>query len=507
MSSSQREELEGLISDYVGAHLTRMTPLEGQFIPRKVKGKFSSDGKTFVIDLGSHFIPLKTQEPSPELQDQLTMITSILASEFHEVEIQADLRFGGRTIEEVFPDFYRALSQPVPTSFVPGPVEGETMLDNVAINPGHGLYKLYAKGQLQPQYEWKMQRDPHNGVLEDEMTQTLSLALRGIFRERSSEAATFSLRSEASDFHPQASQESGHNYMWSEMSGKYYGEAILPGRTDVWDVTGTTDRNRDHAKDTNSRTRMATALGATSMLSLHTNAVDGNDTASGTLVFHQSGNPESAALAQSVACYMDEIITAQPGYSEWSVGTRIGTMAEVKSTVPNALVEVAYHTTPSDAAALQDPTFRSAAMKGVEKGHRLWRKGKTCQPFAITSMPDLVIPNGEIGTIEVFFEGFPQFPVTMRGEIIECPAGSTCRAGDVLRKDEVPSPLTITYGCDYAPSAPTKRSVLRMTLLDADGVKTNSVDTSITCAKSARTASLARESLRSASYSSSDVRP
>lgn len=113
------------------------------------------------------------------------------------------------------------------------------------------------------------------------------------------------------------------------------------------------------------------------MLSLHTN---GSDSASlrGTEVYYHQDKPQDKALADSILCGMREIIRAQPGYRDFPIResstsarhgeNRIGKM-------PSVIIETAYHSNPDDVAALQDPVFRSASMKGVEKGYRLWATG------------------------------------------------------------------------------------------------------------------------------------
>lgn len=92
------------------------------------------------------------------------------------------------------------------------------------------------------------------------------------------------------------------------------------------------------------------------MISLHTNAVDDDPTPRGTQVFYNAAQADGQLLASSIACYMREIITSQSGYQNWAMrATLPGLYAENSGSMPSALVEIAFHTNPDDARALQDP--------------------------------------------------------------------------------------------------------------------------------------------------------
>ena len=75
--------------------------------------------------------------------------------------------------------------------------------------------------------------------------------------------------------------------------------------------------------------------------------------------------------------------------------------------MPSIIVETAFHTNPDDAKALQDPVFRLASMKGVEKGYRLWASGKTCEPLALHPVPDTDVPIQAARDIELDMPGIP----------------------------------------------------------------------------------------------------
>ena len=159
------------------------------------------------------------------------------------------------------------------------------------------------------------------------------------------------------------------------MSSRYHLKALFPERTDMWnEFPNSPESAREKEEDIRARPNYANHLGVDVMLSLHTN---GSDSASlrGTEVYYHQDKPQDKALADSILCGMREIIRAQPGYRDFPIResstsarhgeNRIGKM-------PSVIIETAYHSNPDDVAALQDPVFRSASMKGVEKGYRLW---------------------------------------------------------------------------------------------------------------------------------------
>jgi hypothetical protein len=147
-------------------------------------------------------------------------------------------------------------------------------------------------------------------------------------------------------------------------------------------------------------------------------------------------------------------------------------------------VETGYHTNPDDALALKDDTFVQAAMKGVEKGYRLHKAGKSCVPFSITSVPDVSGPRGGPAIPgKIYFAGFPQFPLSWKLENVSCSTGNTCTGLTGTYSSEVPSPLSFTFSCSGS-SSTTTVSTWKSTLIDADGVKTGSVEHKLTCTPS-----------------------
>ena len=193
------------------------------------------------------------------------------------------------------------------------------------------------------------------------------------------------------------------------MSSRYHLK-LFPERTDMWnEFPNSPESAREKEEDIRARPNYANHLGVDVILSLHTN---GSDSASlrGTEVYYHQDKPQDKALADSILCGMREIIRAQPGYRDFPIResstsarhgeNRIGKM-------PSVIVETAYHSNPDDVAALQDPVFRSASMKGVEKGYRLWATGKTCEPLALHPIPDTDVPVQSARDVEVRYAGNP----------------------------------------------------------------------------------------------------
>ncbi len=132
------------------------------------------------------------------------------------------------------------------------------------------------------------------------------------------------------------------------------------------------------------------------------------------------------------------------------------------------LVEVAYHSNALDAAALQDPVFRAASMKGVEKGYRLFHEGKDCKPLKGEAIENVSMSQGSVREIDVPFEGYPQYPLRIVTRNVGCPPGWVCRGSEITVDAPQPTPLKIALSCNNSGSAPL---FWETSLVDDDGVK------------------------------------
>jgi hypothetical protein len=339
----------------------------------------------------------------------------------------------------------------------------------VVVSAGHGIYYNY-------EYEdWLAQRDPSNGITEDFITPGYATELSTWLSARSGATTPFT-RSTATDLHQPSGQP------WWKMGARYHLEVTYPDNPEIWHSLPNAPPydmwERD--EDIRSRPLLANHIGAGTILHLHTNAAD-DTSATGARAFYHTGRAADQQLANNILCYMKELIQAKETYKNYTVASQ-----SVKATkygenrlaeMPSVIVESGFHTNASDAVALQDPEFRTAAMKGVEKGYRLNAAGKTmCTPFKITSIPDVSTSNGTSALVSVNYEGYPQFAVKAKIEIVSCPTGWTCWGGEGTYSS-TPSPLSYWFGCNGS-AAGTIR--LRTTLSDTDGV-TNAVEHNVTC--------------------------
>ena len=338
----------------------------------------------------------------------------------------------------------------------------------VVISPGHGYFKLYS-GQNSG---WTLQRSIVNDIQEDFITAEYASELKTWMVTRSKVAIDFT-RSTSQSAHPPSEKP------WWQLAARYHLEQIHPNNPEMWNSKPEdTSANREYRQDIRSRPLFANHVGASAIVHLHTNASD-NTAASGTRVVFQKGKTLGQELGNSVLCSMKELIHAQDAYKNFKIPTLAdaGDYGENRlAKMPSVIVEVGFHTNPDDAAALQDPIFRTAAMKGVEKGYRLFSQGKPCAPFEITATADAPDPSGRFTIVDVAYEGYSEFAARMDVRFLECPAIS-CSNGWFALDAPIPSPIQFQVGCNIWE---TRQFRLEITLTDADGVKT-SKEHSATC--------------------------
>ena len=347
----------------------------------------------------------------------------------------------------------------------------------VVISAGHGWYRNY-----NPSIGWTLQRDPYNGMTEDLITPFHALDLETWLITRS-QAETHFVRSQSSDIYAPPNAE------WWQVAARYHLQQVYPNNPEIWNSMPRLRANdREMDEDIRSRPLFANHIAADTLISLHTNGSP-DTSVRGAEVWTQTLRAPDRALGNSILCYMKEIVQAQDDYTTYPVRTAANTGNKGENRVATmraAIVEIGYHTNAIDAAALQDPVFREAAMKGVEKGYRLYEQGQPCKPFKITSIAAASANHSTSVPVKVDYEGFPEFSVKAKIEITSCP-DSTCHGGELIIPAATASPLTWNFGCNSSTSSPTKTIGVRTTLTDVDGVVTNSVDSTVTCMKSAGT--------------------
>lgn len=436
-------------------------PGQGQVVVVQVK--LAHGGKLLQVNFSSEFIPRQYGADFQDLLDELFNVAYDLVRERSSIQ-DIEFTFAGHSFEETFPE---QASQAGPNKLEPN------MAGSVLVAGGHGLYYHYKFK------DWRAQRDTFNGITEDFITPTLVAELNTWLGARS-QAATFNPRSTLAGLHAPSGQP------WWKVSARYHLEATLPDHPEIWhSLPNDTSNLRERNEDINSRPLYANYLGAGAAFHLHTNGVTNGPSPSGTRVFYATKRPADAVLGSSVLCYMGELIHAREGYENWTVPRTAESRKDLgelnKANMPSLIVEVGFHTNASDAVALKDPVFVTAAMKGVEKGYRLHGEGKDCQQFKVPKIENVTGLQNQDIPIKVPFKGFPEFTVTAIVDIVSCPPGWTCTGGQVPFTNKQASPLKYTFICNTNGKEAPITVGLRTTLQDIDQVKTEPVVHTVTC--------------------------
>ncbi|WP_232463109.1 N-acetylmuramoyl-L-alanine amidase [Stenotrophomonas sp. WZN-1] len=362
-------------------------------------------------------------------------------------------------MEEHFPD-----DHPQPALATPRSAHSKAL-----VSSSHGYIALH------PGREWEFQRPSPLGLQEDVLSPMYGDALEDLLEQRSG-LVVYRARSRSAEPHPEAA------HPWEHMSARYHLKALFPDRADIWnEFPNSPDSDREVKEDIRARPNYANHLAVDVMLSLHTNGSDSASTR-GTEVYYHQAKPQDKALADSILCSMREVIRAQPGYQDFPLreSSNAGAHGENRiGRMPSVIVETAYHSNPDDVAALQDPVFRSASMKGVEKGYRLWATGKTCEPLALRPVPDTDVPIQAARDIELSYAGNPQYPLSVELSLASCSEEGACTPS-ATTFDDPAKPLTINLACNGPdPGVARWSAVLR----DADGVATTPVEFSQACVR------------------------
>ncbi|HGM5044577.1 TPA: N-acetylmuramoyl-L-alanine amidase [Stenotrophomonas maltophilia] len=452
-------EVVALLEREAANQLTRHLQERGELRQISVSISLDVKGRSMVISFGPGYLP------GPDRgYDELFLIPMASTLRFYAEKSGLDVNdidflFDGKTLEQYYPEDLA----------VPPKTKEKLTHTSALVSASHGYISLH------PSREWKFQRPAPLGIQEDTLSPLFGDELQVLMEQRSG-LTVHRARSRSTELH----QVSGKP--WEHMSSRYHLKALFPERTDMWnEFPNSPESAREKEEDIRARPNYANHLGVDVMLSLHTN---GSDSASlrGTEVYYHQEKPQDKALADSILCGMREIIRAQPGYLDFPIResstsarhgeNRIGKM-------PSVIVETAYHSNPDDVAALQDPVFRSASMKGVEKGYRLWATGKTCEPLALRPVPDTDVPIQAARDIELSYAGNPQYPLSVELSLASCSEEGACTPS-ATTFDDPAKPLTINLACNGPdPGVARWSAVLR----DADGVATTPVEFSQACVR------------------------
>jgi hypothetical protein len=265
------------------------------------------------------------------------------------------------------------------------------------------------------------------------------------------------------------------------MAARYRLEQMLPDRPEIWNsIPGSTDKLRHYKEDIRSRPLYANSIDAEGIVHLHTNAEDSGST-SGARVYITAGRKADEALAKSVLCSMKELIHATEKYADFPVAVAPSPGAHGENRLAKMLsiiVETAFHTNVDDAKALVDPVFRTASMKGVEKGYRLFSEDKKCEPFKLSEVIDDPMPLGNFIPIDAHYKGNPEFEATLVTELVECPDDMQCWTAE-LPIDKRPSPVRFFIDCGS--SATPREHHMQVKIVDADNVDTGWERYTVSC--------------------------
>jgi hypothetical protein len=466
LSKARQAQLEAMLTGEIQRVVNAQKRIEGQGRDVAVSVRFDASAELFVIDLSETYVPRVYGAEMEDLQHELsTVVYQSLRDtvRFNGVEF----RFGGKDIYHYFPEEWRPTTPARDRGALP------TASATVVVAAGHGIY--YHHGFK----DWRDQRDPSNTITEDFITPGYATELSTWLSARSGITPRFP-RSTAMTTHMPSGQP------WGNIGARYHLQAIYPDNPEIWhSLPNATGNLRERNEDIRSRPLYANHIGASTVLHLHTNAAN-DASATGALAFYQNGRAEDKRLADSILCYMKELIQAREVYKNYMVSSqsRSEDFGENRlATMPSVIVEAGFHTNPSDATALKDPVFRRAAMKGVEKGYRLNAEGKACEPFKIGSIPDATGLQGVPIPVEVHYKGYPQFAV--KAKVISCPSGWSCSGGELAYADKLPSPLKYFFTCN-ATSRPPANFRIRTRLSDTDEVSPEPVEHNLTCTPAAQ---------------------
>lgn len=465
-------ELDAIVTQVAREAVERVELLDGQSRSRSVVASVDLTERFVIVRLDEGFVP---STYGAAFEDQQSLISNAVLHVAEKVEPLRGVKYlyGGYDIYHYFPEVKAADDE--------AREAGERRRRERAsrgvrdsgvafVSAGHGYYFNHRN------QTWETQRKEHNGVLEDMVTPSYASELKSFLEVRSKMPVIRPRAQVTTGTHP----ESG--YDWWRMAARYSIAHQYPGRTDIWNTfAGSTANDREYNEDINSRPLLANHHDADFAVHLHSNAED-SLTVRGSRVIIQTGRPQDAALAKSVLCSMKEQIQVVPGYESFTVAPapHVANKGENRlAKMPSIIVETAFHTHPEDAKALLDPAFRAGSMKGVEKGIRLFREGRTCQPFVLAQLPDVSLPTGTSKEQPMVFSGNPQFPVTMEFTTANCSKPGACKPSKTTFTDPN-APIKANMRCHGTLTGTARWSVV---LRDVDGVATAPVEFQQTCHK------------------------
>lgn len=447
--------------------LERVRLVEGQARSHRVEVSADIANGVVTVALDRVFLPA---DYGPSFEDQRSEISFGLlhwaeqAAPFSRVVFLYD----GKEIEYYFPEIKAADDAAREAGETLRRMRGAPGSGMAFVAAGHGYFYSYKDNR------WVTSRDEWNGVSEGLLTPSYAADLKAVIEQRSQMPVVRPRVQITGTTHPPSGEE------WWTIAARYAIAEQYPAETKIWNTyAGSALWDREEREDINSRPLLANHHGAEVAIHLHSNG-EPSGAARGTRVIVQPGRPMDAALAQSVLCSMKELIHSLPEYGAFTVAPAPHALNKGENReahMPSIIVETAFHTNPEDAKALQDPVFRSASMKGVEKGYRLWATGKTCEPLSGQPIADVDVPSGDSREVDVAFAGHPQFPISLITRNTLCPSGWSCSGRTVvIDSPDQPSRMQLSCGRNSVGALGWETHVL-----DADGVKSQPVPHTVRC--------------------------
>jgi N-acetylmuramoyl-L-alanine amidase len=367
--------------------------------------------------------------------------------------------------------------QILPEAERPGPAAGHVSAaqaerPKIVVAAGHGAY-FHAK------YKWTMQREPVNGVLEDEITTVFARELS--FHTERNGADPIRIRgADVGIVHEPSGKP------WGSVAARYFLENWRPDNPEIWNSKpDSTDPQREMHQDIRCRPLYANFIGADAIAHIHTNAGESNVT--GTRILVNPGRPTDFRLAQLALCSMKDAIHSDPQFVGYQVPSapsakeRKGENTYAK--VPSMIVEVGFHTNASDANLLQDPNFQKLSMMGLAKGMRLFREGASCAPFVVRPAEPMTGIVGKDYRMPINISGNPVYPVHLISTKLNCPDGKKCSPTirSVYSKKEADAYRFSHFCWRGDESKPPVE--FRVEAKDFEGVRTPPVTYQLKCAK------------------------
>ncbi|MGH8095844.1 N-acetylmuramoyl-L-alanine amidase family protein [Stenotrophomonas indicatrix] len=437
--------------------LERVRLVDGQARTRRVEVSADIAKGVVTVALDRAFLPA---DYGPSFEDQRSEISFGL---LHWAEQAAPFSrviflYDGKDIEHYFPEIEAADDAAREAGEALRRIRGTPGSGMAFVAAGHGYFYSYKDNR------WVTSRDEWNGVSEGLLTPSYAEELKAVIEQRSQMPVVRPRVQTMGTTHPPSGEE------WWTIAARYAIAEQYPGETKIWNTyAGSALWDREEREDINSRPLLANHHRAEVAIHLHSNG-EPSGSARGTRVIVQPGRPMDAALAQSVLCSMKELIHSLPEHGAFTVAPAPHALDKGENReahMPSIIVETAFHTNPDDAKALLDPVFRSAAMKGVEKGYRLWATGKACETLALDPLADVQIPVRSSRFVPVVFKGNPQYPLVLELSVASCVGGNCTPSDEEFMDPGQPVQLELLCNGD---GVGTVR--WRTRLRDADGVVT-----------------------------------